>query len=273
MTVSDVPPRIIDPEADRHFREIASANGLDPDNPWVGSYVEYEWGHARHAFQRSDRPLRADADVLEFGANIGGTSIVLGLLGARVVGVEVDAGYVDVAKANAGRYDLGNRVRFLHVADTTVLPFDDRQFDVICCNSVLEYVDHNQLDAVMRELDRVLKPGGVLHILGTSSRLWPREIHSGRWFINYLPRGLDPVFFRGEDIMRGVNPLRLLRGFKGYDNLDRGGRIYLDIKSKMGVDGFKRTLLAMAHQVLAPLGLSSGLISPNISVSLQKSGV
>lgn len=48
------------------------------------------------------------------------------------------------------------------------------------CNSVLEYVQLRHLADLLLEIDRVLAPGGVLLVLGTSNRLWPREVHSGR---------------------------------------------------------------------------------------------
>ena len=40
------------------------------------------------------------------------------------------------------------------------LPFEDRSFDLVCCCDVFEHVE--DLDAVLREIGRVLKPGGVL---------------------------------------------------------------------------------------------------------------
>jgi SAM-dependent methyltransferase len=43
-------------------------------------------------------------------------------------------------------------------ADITALPFDDRAFDAILCSHVLEHVHDDR--AAMRELRRVLRPGG-----------------------------------------------------------------------------------------------------------------
>ena len=42
------------------------------------------------------------------------------------------------------------------------LPFDDQSVDVIISNAVLEHVEH--FDATLREMDRVLKPGGYVYI-------------------------------------------------------------------------------------------------------------
>ncbi len=42
--------------------------------------------------------------------------------------------------------------------DLEMLPFGDRLFDTVLCNAVLEHV--NSLEGVMKELVRVLRPGG-----------------------------------------------------------------------------------------------------------------
>jgi SAM-dependent methyltransferase len=66
------------------------------------------------------------------------------------------------------------------------IPFGDSTFDVVTSNMVLEHVPN--LDVVVSETARVLKPGGyALHLfpdLGT----W-REGHCGLPFVHWLPKG------------------------------------------------------------------------------------
>jgi SAM-dependent methyltransferase len=45
--------------------------------------------------------------------------------------------------------------------DIMAIPFDDRSFDVVICNHVLEHVDDDRV--AMREIFRVLRPGGFLY--------------------------------------------------------------------------------------------------------------
>jgi SAM-dependent methyltransferase len=45
--------------------------------------------------------------------------------------------------------------------DIMAIPFDDRSFDVVICNHVLEHVDDDR--RAMREIFRVLRPGGFLY--------------------------------------------------------------------------------------------------------------
>jgi SAM-dependent methyltransferase len=57
-------------------------------------------------------------------------------------------------------------------ADVTKLPFGDGSFDVVVCSEVLEHIEDNR--AAVRELVRVLKPGGDLVV--TVPRFWPERI-------------------------------------------------------------------------------------------------
>ena len=265
-------PKIRNSEARDQFRATARRLGLDPDNLWIGGYVDYEWHHGRHVLDTAGVNV-PDAKVLEFGCNFGATSIMLATLGARVTGVDVNSDYVELARLNAASYGLESRIEVLHVPDTTRLPFADGQFDLITCNSVLEYVPHAVLKPVQRELDRVLKRGGSILVGGTSNRLWPREIHSQRWLVNYLPQCVDRLL--ATDIQRGVFPWQVRFGFgPGYRDagLADGGVGYLEARRRMGVTSWRRMLLSAAIRVLSPLRISVGLLTPSISVLLRKDG-
>lgn len=262
-------PRVVDGSADQRFRDRARALGWDPDERFVGGYVEWEWQRSRHAFDHLLAPLRGKR-VLEFGCHLAGTAIVLAALGAEVTGIDVHDAYIELARLNAERHGLGGHVRVEHVPDTTRLPFPDRAFDVVSCNSVLEYVPAEILAAVQREIDRVLAPGGLVIILGTSNRLWPKELHSSRWLVNYVPRQLQERVV-GQRV-ESVSPWRLRRGFPGYTDLalrDQG-QVLLELKERMGVRGLRRRILGAANQVLLPLGAHVGFVSPTITLLLQK---
>jgi 2-polyprenyl-3-methyl-5-hydroxy-6-metoxy-1,4-benzoquinol methylase len=265
---------IVDTAADDRFRTLARAMSLDVEDRWLGGYAHYVWARARGVFETLPEPI-AGARVLEFGCNFGATSITLAKLGAHVVAVDVSSRYIELASANAARYGIGSAVDFLHVPDTRRLPFPDGHFDLITCCSVLEYVPPPMLGDVQRELDRVLRPGGLIIITGTSNRLWPREVHSRKWLVNYVPRGADrwlPQAWRE----RGASPWRIRRGFgTHYENLDRvdRGRTYREVKRRMGAGGAKRALLAMANAVSQSVGLSVGLVTPSVWLRLRKQGI
>jgi len=259
-------PQIVDEAADRRFHELARGLSLDPGARFVGGYVDWEWAHARHVFDGLVESVRGRR-VLELGCNLGATAIVLAALGAEVTAVDPSASLLDLARANAARHGVAARIAFVHVADTTRLPFESGHFDWVSCNSVLEYVASEDLAGVLREIDRTLRHGGILAVLGTSNRLWPRENHSGRWLVHYLPRRLgDPQRARGVAIWQ------IRRVLRDYDDLTRarGGRLYVAMKARMGVTGRKLLALDVASQVLSRLGISPGAVAPTTSLLLRK---
>jgi SAM-dependent methyltransferase len=209
--------------------------------------------------------------VLEFGCNIGATSILLAAMDARVTAIDINRDYIELAKLNAASYGVEERIDFQYVPDTTQLPFKHGQFDIITCNSVLEYVAYPTLRNVQREIDRVLKPDGLLVVSSTSNGIWPQEVHSRRWLVNYVPRAFDRK--RSSHIQRGVSPLQIRFGFgPRYRDLaltDKCAR-YLEAKRRSGTGGFNLCLFRMAARLLSPLGISVGLLTPSISALLRK---
>lgn len=57
-------------------------------------------------------------------------------------------------------YDMRSTIPGAILGSLNEMPFADEEFDTIVCNGVLEHV--SDVDSVMRELARTLKPGGYL---------------------------------------------------------------------------------------------------------------
>lgn len=96
--------------------------------------------------------------VLDFGCGPGFLSA--SLLEAEVACFGVDSSMEAVTRANrrcGGR--RGWRGAFL--ASEARTPFRPSSFDVVCCVETMEHLDDHLLTAVLRELWRVLKPGGI----------------------------------------------------------------------------------------------------------------
>jgi SAM-dependent methyltransferase len=227
--------------------------------------------HIGYVFATGLCPV-AGKEVLEFGCNVGATSVVLAHYGAKVTAVDISAESLDLARLNAQRYGVADGIGFRLLKPDEPLPFTAGSFDVVTCNSVLEYVRPELLPGVQRELSRVLRPGGLLLVFGTSNRLSPVEAHSGRWFTNYIPRAFDRVLKR--PLERGVSPWSLRRGFgQGYVDLLSGwsgARRYVDLKRTMGLKGWHLTALRELAPAFALSPVSIGLLLPYATVLLRK---
>lgn len=100
--------------------------------------------------------------------------------GCRLVLTDLSPGMVDAARdALADRYEEAE----FRIADAQALPFDDAAFDVVIANHMLYHVP--DVDATLREVDRVLRPGGRLF----ASTVGRRHLHA----ITELVRRFDPA--------------------------------------------------------------------------------
>lgn len=81
---------------------------------------------------------------------------------------------LEIARANASRF---SNVEY-QVGSIESLPFADESFDIVCSAGVIEYLQN--CDDAIKEMYRVLRPGGVL-ILSTTNALAPAH-----WFRRVL---------------------------------------------------------------------------------------
>lgn len=75
---------------------------------------------------------------------------------------------------------------YVRKIENDVIPFEDASFDAIVSNQVFEHV--TDLDRVLREVSRVLKPGGKLLALFPDKTIW-REGHCEIPFLHWFPKG------------------------------------------------------------------------------------
>ena len=104
--------------------------------------------------------LRPGLRVLDFGCGPGTISVGLAKAVApgELHGVDMEQSQVDLARAVANSRGQPNAV--FHVGDVTNLDFEDGFFDVAHCHNVLMHVPDTA--AVLAEVKRVLKPGGII---------------------------------------------------------------------------------------------------------------
>jgi cyclopropane fatty-acyl-phospholipid synthase-like methyltransferase len=129
---------------------------------WDGPSDTSSVGEATDHFtdQLTERLRLGPGDrLLDLGCGIGTPARrIAARTGASVVGVTINAHHVEIATEHARAEGVADRVSFRH-ADAMDLPFESESFDAVLA---FESIVHMDRPTVLREVERVLVPGGRL---------------------------------------------------------------------------------------------------------------
>lgn len=107
--------------------------------------------------------LKSHMKVLDVGCGMGYSSVFLAKhYEAEVMGIDPSPELVDKAKALHSSAGKAGSVSF-QVGDASNLLFEDDQFDLVLCQSVLLFI-HDK-EKALREMCRVAKPGGYVGLV------------------------------------------------------------------------------------------------------------
>ncbi|MGA7577607.1 MAG: class I SAM-dependent methyltransferase [Desulfobaccales bacterium] len=115
----------------------------------------------------------------------------------KVYGIDLSAGMLRISRQRLNAAGLSERVE-LHLGDAGHLPFDADSLDAIFMSFTLELFDTPEIPVVLRECQRVLRPGGRACIVAMSKLRGTPMTKFYEWLHRKFPRYVDcrPIFLR-----------------------------------------------------------------------------
>lgn len=138
--------------------------------------------------------------ILEVGCGGGLICEDLARRKAMMVGIDPAEGALEAAREHIRQSGFGQNV-YYQQAYAESMPFADGSFSVIVCLDVLEHVGN--LQATIREIARVLAPGGVF-VFDTINRTWMSKV-ALIWYGEHFPSGgLKPGIHNYDDFIKPI---------------------------------------------------------------------
>lgn len=157
-----------EPAADRQFLpghgHYLPAMGRDRLLPVYDLFTRLLGVPAAHRHLADQAAVEPGQDVLEIGCGTGNLALLVARRhpDARVVGLDPDPRALALARRKADRRGLALQ---LDRGFGDALPYPDGSFDRVLSSLMLHHLEPAQKPAMMREIARVLRPGGQLHLL------------------------------------------------------------------------------------------------------------
>ena len=150
--------------------------------PWVNSIL----------------PLRG-AKILEIGTGTGSSALPMMEQGAKLVGIDVSASALTVARDRCRLYELEGEFLKANAVDLKKVA-DGREFDAIIFYAVIEHMTLDERLTALRAAWDLLKPGQFLIVVEAPNRLWHTDGHTSyEPFFSWLS---DDVAFRYSQYTR-----------------------------------------------------------------------
>jgi SAM-dependent methyltransferase len=206
---------------------------------------------------------------MQLRVGMGGVVVAFCEAGAEVYGVEVEKELFEITQETLNAFKFEADIKLY---DGYNFPFQNNLFDFAHSASVLEHTDDPEV--YLGQILNALKPEGRLY-LAFPNKLWPKETHTGLYFLGILPTFLQNLYIK----IFNRNPLKDNNlHFYSYFNLLKilsnvnksaaslGYKLVITEEKGNTQSGVKKAI----KNVLNLLGISYKAFLPHVSVILKK---
>ena len=134
----------------------------------------------------------SSSTIVEIGCGRGASTVALAEQGATVLGIDVDADRIEIARLRCAAHGLNAEFAVANAADLATSVDDGTSWIVFWAS--LEHMTISERLSALASAWRLLEPGGLLTIVETPNRLWLDDSHTSYLpYFNWLP---DDLAFR-----------------------------------------------------------------------------
>jgi SAM-dependent methyltransferase len=184
----------------REFFDAVERHRYEEYAPWMPRVMGFD----QFAGQR----------LLEIGCGMGTDLLQFARGGAHVTGIDVTPRSIEISRRH---FEVYNEDAQFANSDAENLPFADECFDVVYSNGVLHHTPDTA--GAVREIHRVLKPGGLARVMLYHRNSW------NYWFDIVARHGV----LHGE-LMRGHTPAEIMSKYAEFN--EGGGRPLVKVYSR-----------------------------------------
>jgi ubiquinone/menaquinone biosynthesis C-methylase UbiE len=134
---------------------MSSKSEMPHSGHYFGDQRDFWWNYDFLELMAKRWDLKKVESMLDVGCGIGHWK------NAKIVGIDPEPKWIEKVSTRAKEMHLKNPFEG-KIAQVEHLPFEDNLFDMVTCQTVLIHV--NEVSLALKEMIRVLKPGGLLAV-------------------------------------------------------------------------------------------------------------
>ena len=174
------------------LKQLFTLIKLEPIDQWNILYTQKGFDRANYFLSLVQRYFLLNGKkVLDLGCGQGYLSMEASKIAQEVLALDAVDWILRDLKAKLCRSNVSNLS--LIRADATHLPFKPEVFDAVLSYDLYEHIRDQH--TLLHENFRVVKTNGCV-AFSTGNKLFPKDRHTGLWFVDYLPERIANLYAR-----------------------------------------------------------------------------